>query len=80
MNGNNKESLIYRVKQKAAHVALVASTSMAVAAPAFAGGGGPDVTAVDTEMQLYKVAAVGLAIAFAVVLWAIRGTSLLKPK
>lgn len=79
MNRNNPETLRHRVKAKAAHIALVGGMALAPFA-AFAGGGGPDVTAVNTEMNLYKVAAVGLAIAFAVVLWAIRGTSLLKPK
>lgn len=80
MNRNNKESLLIRCKSKAAHLALVGGMALAPFAAIAGGSGAPDVSEVNTEIALYKTAAIGLAIAFAVVLWAIRGTSLLKPK
>lgn len=41
---------------------------------------GPDVSSITTELTTYKTAVVGLVIAFAVVLWAIKGAGLLKPR
>lgn len=51
--------------------------SMALVAPAFAA---VDTAAIESEFSEYKTAVVGLVIAFAVVLWAIRGAGLLKPR
>ncbi len=41
---------------------------------------GPDVSAIESEFATYKIAVVGLVIAFAVVLWAIKASGLLKPR
>lgn len=51
-----------------------------MAGPAFAGGGGPDLSSIVTEINAYKTAVVALVIAFAVVLWAIRAAGLAKPR
>lgn len=60
--------------------AAVGTTLMVAAGTAMAGGGGgPDTSAIEGEFTLYKAAAVGLIIAFCVVLWAKRGAGLLKP-
>lgn len=40
----------------------------------------PDLSSIEDEIGLYKVAVVGLVIAFAVVLWAIRAAGLAKPR
>lgn len=54
------------------------ATAMAVAGSAFAQA--PDLAPIETEINAYKVAVVGLVIAFAVVLWAIRAAGLAKPR
>lgn len=61
-----------------ARAAAVGTTAMAVAGSAMAQA--PDLSAIETEIGLYKVAVVGLVIAFAVVLWAIRAAGLTKPR
>lgn len=66
------------VKTMWAAVLMFAITAMA-AVPAFAQTG-PDVSAIESEFDTYKVAVVGLVIAFAVVLWAIKASGLLKPR
>lgn len=78
MNRNNKESLLHRTKAKIGHLALVGSTALATF-PAFAGGG-PDTSSITTELGTYKTAVIALVIAFCVVLWAIKGAGLLKPR
>jgi len=47
---------------------------------AFAQAQAPDTTSILDEFSTYKVAVIGLVIAFAVVLWAIRAANLLKPR
>lgn len=78
----NKQSLRQRLGARFyAASGAIASTAM-VAAPAFAGGGGGgvDTSSILSVFEENKVAAIAIAIAFAVVLWAIRGAGLLKPK
>ena len=41
---------------------------------------GPDLSAIESEVDGYKTAVVALVIAFAVVLWAIRAAGLAKPR
>lgn len=60
--------------------AMVATGGLVASGMALAQETGPDVSAIIAEFNLYKVAVVGLVIAFAVVLWAIRGAGLLKPR
>lgn len=60
---------------KVGTASLIAFSSL----PAFAQSG-PDVSAIEAEFDTYKVAVIGLVIAFAVVLWAIKATGLLKPR
>ena len=62
----------YGTRAMAAGGALLASGASFAAAP--------DVSAIQTEFDTYKVAVVGLVIAFAVVLWAIKAAGLLKPR
>lgn len=59
--------------------AMVFLVTALAAIPAFAQTG-PDVSAIESEFDTYKVAVVGLVIAFAVVLWAIKASGLLKPR
>lgn len=49
-------------------------------APAAAFAQAPDLSSIEDEIGLYKTAVVGLVIAFAVVLWAIRAAGLAKPR
>lgn len=62
---------------KVAGTAIVATASL----PAFAGGGGGvDTSSIESKMDEYGAAAVALAIAFAVILWGLRASGLLKPR
>lgn len=63
----------YGTRAAAAGTALIASGAAMAQ-------GGPDVSAIEAEFDTYKVAVVGLVIAFAVVLWAVRAAGLLKPR
>ena len=65
---------LHNSKLAAAMLALAAS---AVTLPAMAAGESGAITAVFNE---YKVEVVIICVAFAVVLWVIRGANLLKPK
>ena len=62
------------------HQAVALGTSaMVMAGSAMAAPAAPDTSAIEGEFTIYKAAAVGLIIAFCVVLWAKRGAGLLKP-
>lgn len=61
-----------------AKAAALGTTLMVTAGSALAQDA-PDVSAITTELNTYKIAVVGLVIAFCVVLWAKRGAGLLKP-
>lgn len=63
-----------------AKVQAVAMTALMLSPMAAFAQSGPNVSAIEAEFSTYKVAVVGLVIAFAVVLWAIRGAGLLKPR
>lgn len=80
LNIRNKfDSAAQSAKHYANRAAMVAAGSMAVMGSAMAQAG-PDVSSITTELTTYKTAVVGLVIAFAVVLWAIKGAGLLKPR
>lgn len=59
--------------------AAAAGTALVASGAALAQSG-PDTSAIESEFNTYKLAVVGLVIAFAVVLWAIRAAGLLKPR
>lgn len=61
-----------------AQVAL--GTALALSPFAAMAQTGPDVSEIESKMDTYGVAAVGLVIAFAVILWGIRASGLLKPR
>ncbi len=59
----------------------VATLGVALApALAFAQDAAPDTSEIEAKFVAYGAAAVTLVIAFAVVLWGVRGAGLLKPK
>ncbi|MFT4178274.1 MAG: hypothetical protein QM612_02245 [Thermomonas sp.] len=60
--------------------AVSVGTGLLASGMALAQSNGPDVSSIESEFSTYKVAVVGLVIAFAVVLWAIKGAGLLKPR
>lgn len=83
MNRNNKQSLIHRAKDTARALGAKVATGTALVGASIGTAmaqTGPDVSAIEAEFDTYKVAVVGLVIAFAVVLWAIKATGLLKPR
>ncbi|MBD9368382.1 hypothetical protein [Xanthomonas sp. XNM01] len=82
MNRNNPQSLRHRAAAtvKSLGGKIATGTALVGATIGTAMAQAPDLSAVEAELDVYKVAVVGLVIAFAVVLWAIRGASLLKPK
>ena len=55
-------------------------TAIALSPFAAMAQGAPDLSAIEGELDGYKAAVVGLVIAFAVVLWAIRAAGLAKPR
>ena len=67
-------------KSLAARAATVATLGMVAVGQAMAQATPPDTSSITAEFDLYKTAVVGLVIGFAVVLWAIRGAGLLKPR
>lgn len=68
-----------RSKNKVA--GIFTACMLAMYAPfAFAGAPTIDTSSITALFDDYKVAAVGLLIAFVVVLWALRATGLLKPR
>lgn len=73
------DSAAQTAKHYANRAAMVAAGSMATIGTAMAQTG-PDVSSIEAEFDTYKAAVVGLVIAFAVVLWAIKGAGLLKPR
>lgn len=78
MKFRNGLSATNRFNRAKSGALAMGATAMTVAGSAFAQA--PDLTAIETEIGLYKVAVVGLVIAFAVVLWAIRAAGLAKPR
>lgn len=81
MNRKNRESMLVRAKASAQSLKTkigVGSLMAFAALPAFAQA--PDTASIEAEMTLYKTAVVALVIAFAVVLWSIKGAGLLKPR
>lgn len=73
------DSAAKSAKHYANRAAIVVAGSMATIGTAMAQTG-PDVSSIQSEFDTYKTAVVGLVIAFAVVLWAIKGAGLLKPR
>lgn len=79
MNIRNRfTSAAQAAKHYANRAAAVAVGTMGTVGTALAQTG-PDTSSITGEFDMYKVAAVGLVIAFCVVLWAKRGAGLLKP-
>lgn len=79
----NIRNSISNAAQTAKHygnrAAMVAAGTMGTIGSAMAQSG-PDLSSIEAEFTQYKVAVVGLVIAFAVVLWAIKGAGLAKPR
>ena len=83
MNRNNKQSLIHRAKDTVRNLGAKVGTGLALTGATIGTAmaqTAPDVSAIEAEFDTYKVAVVGLVIAFAVVLWSIKATGLLKPR
>lgn len=78
MNIRNRFTSAAQSAKHYANRAAAAGTALMASGAAMAQTG-PDVSAITGEFDTYKVAAVGLIIAFAVVLWAKRGAGLLRP-
>lgn len=72
------DSAAQSAKHYANRAAMVAAGTMGTVGAAMAQTG-PDLSAITAELDTYKIAVVGLVIAFAVVLWAKRAAGLLKP-
>ncbi|MEN4903353.1 hypothetical protein [Luteimonas sp. TWI1437] len=82
MNRKTIETALIRAKGKAAHLRNRVGGGMLVAmasVPAFAQNTA-DIEAIKADIDAWKPVVVGLVIAFAVVLWAIRAASLAKPR
>lgn len=75
---NNK--LVSVIRSTKAKAAAIGTTAMVAAGSAMAsgGGGGVDFSDISAGFEEYKVAVIGLILAFAAVLWAMRGAGLAK--
>jgi hypothetical protein len=72
-------NLAHKFENNKARAYSLMGGAMALA-PLAAFAQAPDTSGIEAQFDLYKVAVVGLVIAFAVVLWAIRGAGLLRPR
>jgi len=74
--------MLQTVKTKVSHAQAAVFLMFMSLVPgfAFAQSTPPDTSGILAEFSTYKVAVIGLVIAFAVVLWAIRAANLLKPR
>lgn len=75
----NKATGVWHTAKSTAGRVATGTTAMVISGAAMAQGG-PDLSAITTEINQYKTAVVALVIAFAVVLWAIKAAGLAKPR